>query len=153
MEACQSHSCIFSAQMGFEGERSVLLNHSSVSSSVLKIMNRDKELFSYTVPIVSKLGWTLFVTLPPCCSERTLRSAFEPYGNITSLECPIDREFGGSQGFALITYKDKANAAMALRDLDESEVCDGAGTLTVNWAYTEPAGEVDEEEEDLQQKK
>ena len=110
-------------------------------------MNADTNSYQYTVPVESANGWTLFVKCPIECSERLLRSTFDPYGNITSMECPLDRQHGGSQGFALVTFKDRKSAAQALRDLDEIEIAEGAGMLGVNWAYTQPMNDVDGEEE------
>ena len=51
-------------------------------------------------------------------TEEKLFEVFQPYGAITNLSLPIDRETGHRRGFAFITFEtaDQAKAALAMNN-------------------------------------
>ena len=77
--------------------------------------------------------------LPHACSEKKIREYFEPYGNVIQIEMPFDRQTGGCQGFALITYREKECANNAKRDMDASTLYDSE--ISVSWAFAESSVE------------
>ncbi len=71
-------------------------------------------------------------------TESELRSIFEPYGEITSINVITDRDTGRSRGFAFVELADDAEAAKAITELNGKEL-DGRA-LNVNEARPKPSG-------------
>ena len=65
-------------------------------------------------------------------TEGELRSIFEPYGEITSINMVTDRDTGRPRGFAFVELADDGEAAKAITELDGMEL-DGRA-LNVNEA-------------------
>lgn len=63
-------------------------------------------------------------------TEHTLKSAFEAYGTVASVNIPVFRETGKTRGFAFVEMPDEDAAEMAISSLDGTEL-DGR-TLRVN---------------------
>lgn len=71
-------------------------------------------------------------TNPHCCSDvgnlsyssddRSVRAAFERFGELTDCFLPTDRETGRPRGFAFVTYADRKSADDASRELNETEL-------------------------------
>jgi RNA recognition motif-containing protein len=57
-------------------------------------------------------------------SEETLRSAFEPFGDIEDCVVVMDRETGRSRGFGFVTYKEQESAERAKSEMD-GQILDG----------------------------
>ncbi|TPX31428.1 hypothetical protein SmJEL517_g05233 [Synchytrium microbalum] len=84
-------------------------------------------------------AWTPFVgNLSWSTESDHLRSAFEPYGNVTDSFVLKDRESGRSRGFGFVTMStpDEANAAISA--LNETDL-DGRN-IRVNLAESTPRG-------------
>jgi len=65
-------------------------------------------------------------------TESDLRSAFEPYGEITRIQVMTDRDTGRARGFAFVEMADDQDAAKAITGLNGKEL-DGRA-LNVNEA-------------------
>ncbi len=69
-------------------------------------------------------------------TESELRSIFEPYGEITSIQMMTDRDTGRPRGFAFVELANDGEAAKAITELDGKEV--GGRALKVNEARPRP---------------
>ncbi len=69
-------------------------------------------------------------------TEGELRSIFEPYGEITSINIVTDRDTGRPRGFAFVELADDGEAAKAITELNGKEL-DGRA-LNVNEARPKP---------------
>ncbi len=69
-------------------------------------------------------------------TEGELRSIFQPYGEITSINVITDRDTGRPRGFAFVELTDDGEAAKAITELNGKEV-DGRA-LNVNEANPKP---------------
>ena len=69
-------------------------------------------------------------------TESDLRSAFEPYGEITRIQVMTDRDTGRSRGFAFVEMSNDEEAAKAITALNGKEVEGRA--LNVNEARPKP---------------
>jgi cold-inducible RNA-binding protein len=65
-------------------------------------------------------------------TESSVRSLFEPYGNVDRVNLVTDRDTGRSRGFAFVEMADAAQADRAIAELNGSNL-DGR-TLNVNEA-------------------
>lgn len=70
-------------------------------------------------------------------TESSLRSLFEPFGNVDRVSVVTDRDTGRSRGFAFVEMADGAEADAAIAALNGSEV--NGRALNVNEAR--PKGE------------
>ncbi len=70
--------------------------------------------------------------------EDELRAAFEPFGNVGSVDIIIDRETGRSKGFGFVEMPSDAEAQSAVEALDGKEL--GGRPLRVNEARPRPTG-------------
>lgn len=57
------------------------------------------------------------------CADEDLRSAFEQYGEVTSVSIIQDRETGRSRGFAFVEMSDGEQAKEAIEHLDGASIC------------------------------
>jgi cold-inducible RNA-binding protein len=71
-------------------------------------------------------------------TESTVRSLFEPYGQVDRVNLVTDRDTGRSRGFAFVEMSDAGQADQAIAALNGSQV-DGRA-LNVNEARPKPAG-------------
>ncbi len=69
-------------------------------------------------------------------TESELRSIFEPYGEITSINVITDRDTGRPRGFAFVELSNDGEAAKAITELDGKNV--GGRALKVNEAKPKP---------------
>ncbi len=69
--------------------------------------------------------------------EAELRALFEPYGEITRVHIPTDRDTGRARGFAFVEMADATAAANAITALNGREL--GGRQLRINEA--QPKGE------------
>ena len=74
--------------------------------------------------------------LPYQITEEELKTAFEEYGEVTSVKIVIDRETGRSKGFAFVEMSDDTKGASAIEELDGAELL--GRTLRVNEARPRP---------------
>jgi RNA recognition motif-containing protein len=65
-------------------------------------------------------------------TPETVRSAFEPCGEVTDVHVVQDRDTGRSRGFAFVTMSSDAEAAHAISKMDGSDF--GGRPLRVNEA-------------------
>lgn len=70
--------------------------------------------------------------LPYRTTSDDLRNAFEPYGNVGSVDIISDRETGRSKGFGFVEMPQDDEAKKAIENLDNTEF--GERTLKVNEA-------------------
>lgn len=70
-------------------------------------------------------------------SEDEIRSLFEPYGEVTSVSIPTDRDTGRVRGFAFVEMTNAGEATNAMSALNGKEV--NGRQLRVNEA--QPKGE------------
>ena len=70
--------------------------------------------------------------LPWAVDDETLRSHFEPFGEVIDARVIYDRDTGRSRGFGFVTFEEAAAADEAINALNESEL-DGR-TIRVNEA-------------------
>lgn len=71
-------------------------------------------------------------------TESSIRSLFEPYGNVERVNVVTDRDTGRSRGFAFVEMSDNAEADRAIAALNGTEM-DGRA-LNINEARPKPAG-------------
>ncbi|HKE28784.1 MAG TPA: RNA-binding protein [Bryobacteraceae bacterium] len=71
-------------------------------------------------------------------TESSIRSLFEPYGNVERVNVVTDRDTGRSRGFAFVEMSDDAEAERAIAALNGTEL-DGRA-LNINEARPKPAG-------------
>lgn len=71
-------------------------------------------------------------------SEDELRSAFEPFGAVGSVDIISDRETGRSKGFGFVEMTNNDEAKAAIEGLDGKEL--GDRNLTVNEARPRQEG-------------
>ncbi|HEY1337170.1 MAG TPA: RNA-binding protein [Bryobacteraceae bacterium] len=71
-------------------------------------------------------------------TESSVRSLFEPYGNVERVNVITDRDTGRSRGFAFVEMTDSAEADKAIAALNGSDL-DGR-TLNINEARPKAAG-------------
>jgi|SRR6185295_15406147 len=71
-------------------------------------------------------------------TESSVRSLFEPYGQVDRVNVVTDRETGRSRGFAFVEMADGAEAERAIAALNGMQL-DGRA-LNVNEARPKPAG-------------
>ena len=65
-------------------------------------------------------------------TDEDVRSAFEQYGDVTSVNIITDRETGRSRGFAFVEMPDSDGAASAIENLNGQEIA--GRSVTVNEA-------------------
>jgi RNA recognition motif-containing protein len=70
--------------------------------------------------------------LPHTITEKEVRTAFEAYGSVESINLIKDRETGDSRGFGFVDMDDANEAKQAIGGLDGKDL--GGRTLTVNEA-------------------
>jgi RNA recognition motif-containing protein len=71
-------------------------------------------------------------------TESSVRSLFEPYGNVDRVNIVTDRDTGRSRGFAFVEMSDAAQADQAIAALNGANL-DGRN-LNVNEARPKPQG-------------
>ena len=71
-------------------------------------------------------------------TEASIRSLFEPYGNVDRVSVVTDRDTGRSRGFAFVEMPDAAQADQAINALNGADL-DGRA-LNVNEARPKPQG-------------
>jgi RNA recognition motif-containing protein len=74
--------------------------------------------------------------LPFSCTEETVRTLFERYGQVNSARIMTDRETGRSRGFAFVEMENEGEADQAITALN-GYALDGRG-LNVNEARPKP---------------
>ncbi|XP_062127732.1 peptidyl-prolyl cis-trans isomerase E isoform X2 [Drosophila sulfurigaster albostrigata] len=65
-------------------------------------------------------------------TERLLNNAFIPFGDIADIQMPVDYESQKHRGFAFIEYENYEDAASAIYNMNDSELC--GRTIRVNLA-------------------
>ena len=71
-------------------------------------------------------------------TESSLRSLFEPFGNVDRVNVVTDRDTGRSRGFAFVEMSDSAEADRAIAALNQTEL--HGRQLNVNEARPKPSG-------------
>jgi cold-inducible RNA-binding protein len=71
-------------------------------------------------------------------TESTIRSLFEPYGNVERVNVVTDRDTGRSRGFAFVEMTDSAQADQAIAALNGANLEGRA--LNINEARPKPQG-------------
>ena len=71
-------------------------------------------------------------------TESSVRSLFEPYGNVERVSLVTDRDTGRSRGFAFVEMSDSAEADRAIAGLNGTDL-DGR-TLNINEARPKQEG-------------
>jgi cold-inducible RNA-binding protein len=71
-------------------------------------------------------------------TESSIRSLFEPYGNVERVSVVTDRDTGRSRGFAFVEMTDAAEADRAIAGLNGTDL-DGR-TLNINEARPKAPG-------------
>ncbi|GAB4193224.1 MAG: RNA-binding protein [Wenzhouxiangellaceae bacterium] len=74
--------------------------------------------------------------LPYRASEEDLRSAFAPFGEISSVAIIKDKVTGKAKGFGFVEMPNKAEAEHAVQELNGTEL--GGRNITVNEARPRP---------------
>ncbi|MBM3775238.1 MAG: RNA-binding protein [Acidobacteria bacterium] len=71
-------------------------------------------------------------------TESSIRSLFEPYGNVERVSLVTDRDTGRSRGFAFVEMTDASQADRAIASLNGSDL--GGRALNVNEARPKTDG-------------
>jgi|SRR4051812_41334550 cold-inducible RNA-binding protein len=71
-------------------------------------------------------------------TESSIRTLFEPYGNVERVNLVTDRDTGRSRGFAFVEMSDAGEADRAINALNGSQL-DGR-SLNINEARPKPQG-------------
>ena len=70
--------------------------------------------------------------LPHSATEQEVRSAFEEYGSVSSVNLITDRETGNSRGFGFVEMDDMEESKKAIAGMDGTDL--GGRALNVNEA-------------------
>ena len=70
--------------------------------------------------------------LPHSATEQEVRSAFEEYGSVSSVNLITDRETGDSRGFGFVEMDDMEESKKAIAGMDGTDL--GGRALNVNEA-------------------
>lgn len=70
-------------------------------------------------------------------TETTLRDTLTPFGEVQSVEMPLDRETGRPRGFAFVTLARTEDAQRAIAQLDGSQLEGRALRVSVAEARSE----------------
>jgi len=82
---------------------------------------------------------TIYVSnLPFSTSEAELEALFAQYGEVSKCNIIVDRETGKSRGFAFVEMPDDSAAAIAIRQINQTEIRSGRGSRTLNVRKSEP---------------
>lgn len=57
-------------------------------------------------------------------TESLLRAAFIPFGELVSIQIPMDYKSGKSRGFGFVEYEDEEDAEHAIYNMDGAELFD-----------------------------
>ena len=71
-------------------------------------------------------------------TEASIRSLFEPYGNVERVSLITDRNTGQPRGFAFVEMTDASEADKAIAALNGKQL--GGRTLNINEARPKPEG-------------
>lgn len=71
-------------------------------------------------------------------TENDLRSVFEAYGTVDSVNVIVDRETGRSKGFGFVEMPNREEAEKVIQELDGQPL--NERTVTVNEARPRPEG-------------
>jgi cold-inducible RNA-binding protein len=71
-------------------------------------------------------------------TESSVRSLFEPYGNVERVNLVTDRDTGRSRGFAFVEMSDSSEADRAIAALNGTDM--GGRSLNINEARPKPQG-------------
>lgn len=66
-------------------------------------------------------------------TDKELKDAFEPYGNVTEAKVIKERDSGRSRGFGFVTYDNEDEAREAVEALNDTEL-DGR-SIRVDFAH------------------
>lgn len=64
-------------------------------------------------------------------TEDLLRAAFIPFGEIKDVAIPVEREQGKHRGFGFVTFEDAEDAADAIDNMHDAELCGQVLNVTV----------------------
>ena len=81
--------------------------------------------------------------LPFDATEQDVRDAFEHYGDVTSVKIIKDRETGRSRGVAFVTMSDSAEAAEAVRELNQTHIAGRRVTVQASKGHVARTREAD----------
>eukprot|EP01071_Lankesteria_metandrocarpae_P014853 Lankesteria_metandrocarpae@DN9082_c0_g1_i1.p1 len=80
-----------------------------------------------------RLKRTLYVGgLDEMVTPAVLQAAFVPFGELRSVDIPVDRAAGKSRGFGFVEFEEEADAKHAVDNMNQSEVF--GRVITVNQA-------------------
>ena len=100
--------------------------------SVWLVSARD-ESFHWWLKVRVSFVTNIYVgNLAFTAADDDVRSAFEEYGEVTSVNIIQDRETGRSRGFAFVEMSDGDQAKEAIENLDGTAIC--GRNVTVNEA-------------------
>ena len=79
-------------------------------------------------------GWVIFVSgIHPEATEDDLREQFLDFGKIKNFHLNLDRKSGYVKGYALIEYRDRAEAEAAVAKMNGEKILGQA--VHVDWAF------------------
>lgn len=73
-------------------------------------------------------------------TQQVLRSAMIPFGNIKSLDIPMDYKIGKTRGFAFVEFDDPDDASECIFNMDMSDLC--GRTIKVSLAQQNQLGKL-----------
>jgi len=83
-------------------------------------------------------GWIVFVSgVHEEASEDDILDKFSDAGEVKNVQLPLDRRTGFVKGYALIEYDSRAEAEVAIRDVDNTDF--NGQTLHVSFAFQHPS--------------
>lgn len=71
-------------------------------------------------------------------TEKVLMSAFVPFGDVVAISIPMDYETGKHRGFGFVEFDMAEDAAMAIDNMNESELFG----KTIRWANQWKSAEI-----------
>jgi RNA-binding protein 8A len=88
-------------------------------------------------PLASVEGWVVFVSgVHEESQEEDIHEAFSEYGEVKNIYLNLDRQTGFVKGYALVEFKERAEAEKAIKSMNGKELLTQA--VHVDWAFKMP---------------
>mmetsp|Transcript_81936 Transcript_81936/g.228365 ORF Transcript_81936/g.228365 Transcript_81936/m.228365 type:complete len:141 (+) Transcript_81936:67-489(+) len=89
-------------------------------------------------PARSRDGWSIIIRgIGPDAQDEDITEAFSPFGEIVSLQMPLNRMTGFVKGYCMLEYRVRTEAEAAISAMSGQTLRDW--TLDVSWLCQQPS--------------